>query len=305
MRKSIWIWVWIAVIAFVSAGMLFRARQLKVQKESSAGIAEKEGVTPVEAIRSSEGRIDSSLSFTGGIKAEDEVQVFSEVTGKLTGYSVSEGQNVEKDQVIAQVDRGVTGMKFQIAKVNSPISGVVSSLPLDAGTAIAPQVPVAVIVSMDRVNAVFEVGEKNLMQIQKGKRVLIEVDAYPGEVFAGEIVYISPVFNSYTRTSTFKARIPNQNHRLKPGMYARISVIVDSRFYAVTLPEQAVIEDFEKGGFSVFIVKGSKALKKEIKPGLRAKGRVGIESGLQKDDSIVIKGQEYLQDGQEIKVVAR
>jgi multidrug efflux pump subunit AcrA (membrane-fusion protein) len=88
-------------------------------------------------------------------------------------------------------------------------------------------------------------------------------------------------------------------------MYARISVITDSRLYAVTLPEQAVIEDFEKGIFSVFTIKGAKAIKKEVKPGLRAKGRVGIESGLQKNDSIVIKGQEYLQDGQEIKVVVQ
>jgi len=301
MRKKTWIWI--IIVAFIGFGMWFRVRQLKTQKESSVSSAEKEEATPVEITKPTGGKIDLTLSFTGSIKGEDEVQVFSEVTGKLVKYEVAEGDKVEKEETIAMVDRGVTGMKFQTAKVNSPISGVVSSLPLSAGAAISSQVPVAVIVSMDRVHAVFEVGEKNLAQIQVGKKVKIEVDAYPGEVFTGEIIYVSPVLNSYSRTVTYKARIPNQDHRLKPGMYSRISVIADSRYYAITLPEQVLIEDMEKGKFYVFVVKGSKAVKKEVEPGIRTKGYVGIESGIQKDDSIIIKGQEYLKDGQEVKIV--
>jgi len=301
MRKSVWLLV--IVIVVFSAGVWLRIRQLKTLKEMSPIQEEKEEITAVEVTKPVEKRIDLILSYTGSIKGENQVQVFSEVPGKLKEYKVREGDEVKEGQVIALIDRGVTGMEYNLARVESPINGVVASLPLDIGAAVAPQIPVAVIVNMNRIHAVFEAGEKDIGKLREGKKVIVRVDAYPSITFPGTLAQISPVLNPYSHTVTCRAIIPNPQRKLKPGMYARIDVKVDSYFYNFALPEQALIEDAEKGKYYVFVAVDTRAEKKEVETGLRANGFVGIKSGLKKDEEVIVEGKEYLKDGQKIRII--
>jgi len=83
--------------------------------EKTAGI--KEIAIPVEVATAGERLLKETLRFTGDIRGKDQVHVYPKVTGKLIEYKVQEGEPIEKQDVIALIDRDVTGFKFEPAPV--------------------------------------------------------------------------------------------------------------------------------------------------------------------------------------------
>jgi membrane fusion protein (multidrug efflux system) len=298
MRKAI-VWIIVVVVIFLVGFRIYQARQrVKLQI-----VSEETAVKTVAVIEPTIGDISYTLSFVGNIKGEDQVQVFSEVPGKLLRYTVSEGTKVHKDSSIALVDRAITGMKFEPVRVKSPISGIVGKLFLDQGSTVAPQIPVAMVVRMDRVKAVFNVGEKDLAKVRKGTTAKIRVDTYPEEVFRGKVTRISPVIDPMSRSANCEATISNPRHRLKPGMFAEVDLIVETHKSTILLPREAAIQDLEKGIFYLFIVEDGKAIKKEIEVGLTSKDSIEIKTGVNQGDKVIIKGQHYLEGGEEVEIV--
>ena len=74
------------------------------------------------------------------------------------------------------------------------------------------------------------------------RRTRVEVDAFPGEVFTGRIARVAPVLDPATRTAPIEIEIPNPGFRLKPGMYARVTVTTDERKDALVVPSNAVVD---------------------------------------------------------------
>ena len=77
--------------------------------------------------------LDLVFSYVGNIKARNEAKVYSKVNGKLDSYVLSEGDKVQKDETVALVERDETGLKYELARVSSPIYGVVGKAFLDKG----------------------------------------------------------------------------------------------------------------------------------------------------------------------------
>ena len=71
--------------------------------------------------------------------------------------------------------------------------------------------------------------EKDMKLVPVGTHAAVEVDAFPGEKFAGRVSRVAPVFDPATRTAEMEIEIPNSSYRLKPGMYSRVSLTVDSK----------------------------------------------------------------------------
>lgn len=298
MRKKV-MWIIIGIIVVAVGYRIVRIVQSRAEivKEKTAT------ARPVSTIRVKVGKISSSLSFVGDVKGEDEVSVYPEVTGRLIKYVVEVGKEVEQDQTIALVDRGITAMKYEPAPVKSPIKGIIAKLDLDKGSMVAPQVPVAEVVKMDRVKVKFNVGEKNLDKIWKGQSAEVRVDAYPKRVFWGEVSRVSPVCDPGTRSIPVEVMLENPGHKLKPGMFAEITLLTAVHSNALLLPRTAVVEDLEENIKYVFIIENGKAIKKEIKTGLVSDKEIEIVSGIKRNDEVIVKGQHWVKDGEEVEVV--
>jgi multidrug efflux pump subunit AcrA (membrane-fusion protein) len=93
--------------------------------------------------------------------------------------------------------------------------------------------------------------EKDSKRVPPGTPAAVEVDAYPGEKFQGRVSRVAPVFDPATRTAEMEIEIPNASYRLKPGMYSRVQLTLDSRPNALTVPRNALVELDGKPG--VFI----------------------------------------------------
>jgi len=295
MRKLV---IWIIVIAVVLL-IGYRVVQRIGQRGASA-VVEEERKVPVRAVEVTKSSINEVISFTGDIKGKDQVNVYSEVPGRIREYAVKEGQWIGKDGLLATVDRAITGLDFESAKVRSPISGIVGKIYLDKGDAVAPQVPVALVVRMDVVEVSVSVVEKDMPKVKEGQKAVIRLDAYPDTSFTGKVISVSPVVDPVSRTATAKISLGNRKGLLKPGMFTRVDLVVQEKKDAVVVPADAVLGRAEN---YVFVVEGGKASRKVVRLGVREKNSIEITDGLEAGDTLIIVGQRVVEDGEVVAVV--
>ena len=135
--------------------------------------------------------------------------------------------------------------------ITSPVDGFVSKRFSDPGAFVGPNSPVVAVVDIRTVRMVANLVEKDMKRVPVGTHAAVEVDAFPGEKFAGRVGRVAPVFDPATRTAEMEIEIPNTGYRLKPGMYSRVSLTVGSSANALTIPRNALVELDGKPG--VFI----------------------------------------------------
>jgi RND family efflux transporter MFP subunit len=171
-------------------------------------------------------------------------------------YEAAMAQNDLARAQFEQAKARVEELKITLANtiIASPVDGFVSKRFSDAGAFVGPNSPVAAVVDIRTVRMVANLVEKDMKRVPAGTSAAVEVDAFPGEKFAGRVSRVAPVFDPATRTAEMEIEIPNGDYRLKPGMYARVVLTVDSRPNALTVPRNALVELEGKPG--VFITSG-------------------------------------------------
>lgn len=291
---------WIAIIVIVGI-IIFRVVQ-KFRKTEEKAVKEVPMEVVIENVE--KGDIAQILEYTGNIAGQEQVQVHPiEETGRLIKYLVKEGNRVSKGDVIALVDRSIKGMEFQSAKITSPISGTVAMLFLDKGAMIAPQIPIAMIANMDKVKVAIQIIEKELPRIKKGQFARAKVDAYPDKTFTGRLTELSPAVNPLSKTAKGEIIINNPRHLLKPGMFARVELIVDEHKGVLVVPNKAVLKRENKE--IVFTGAGGIAKQKEVKTGFKDENYTEIISGLELGEPVIVLGNYGLRDGAKIRVKSR
>jgi RND family efflux transporter MFP subunit len=186
----------------------------------------------------------------------------------------------------------------------SPVNGFVARRVVDPGAFVSPNQPIADVVDISRVRMVANVVEKDLRRVEVGESARVEVDAFPGETFKGRIGRVAPVLDPQTRTAQIEVEIPNVAFRLKPGMYARVTLTVEHHANALVVPNNALV-DFE-GKRGVFLTRNKQtATFQPVETGIEEPTRVEILSGLQDDDDIITTGASGLRDGDRILLPRR
>ena len=271
---------------------------------SGCGEKQKKAVIkkfPVKAVEVKRDIIKESLFYVGDIKAKDEVIVYPRVTGKIIEKVLEEGDQVKKGDVLAYIDRDEVGFQFKKAPVEAPIDGVMGMVYVDIGTSVSPQIPVGLVVNMDAVRVNVNVVERDLPKIKKGQTAQIELDAYPEEMFNGRIEKVSPMVDLASRTAFVEIVIPNRAHRIKPGMFARIKILIKEREGALIIPRDAIIR--EDSSNYVFVVKDNQAFRKKIELGINENNKFEVIKGLEEGELAVTMGNTRLKDGVKVEVI--
>ena len=257
-------------------------------------------IIPVRIMKVELRDMKQSLDYIGNIKARDEAVIYPKVSGKIIEKLKEDGSRVDKGDALAYIDRDEVGFTFEKAPVESPLSGIIARVYVDKGTSVTPQTPIALIVDMDIVKIQLDIPERYVGDVALGQGADIYVDAYPGERFIGKLTKISPVIDLDTRTMPVEITIDNDGHRLKSGMFARVSLIIKEIKDAPVILKEAIIG---KGAYLyVYAVEGGKAVMKKIKTGIRQDGYLEVTDGLKEGEGVVIMGQHRLRDGSGVKV---
>lgn len=302
MKKTIGILIVVLIFFFV----FFRL--MVVFKERKAQTAEvKERVIPVEVEVVKTSPYTPILNYTGEVKGIEEINVFPKASGKLVEMKIKESDRVKKDQVVAIIDRDITGLDYKLVETTSPVEGIVGKIYLDKGAQVSEPSggsggsPLAQILNLDSVKIVIQVTEEDLPKIKLNQKAKIKVDAYPDREFSGVVTLISPTLNSLTRTASIEIAIPNRDHLLKPGMFVEVRLVIGKTENLVLIPKHTIL--IEAGKKKVFVLKGSKAEERWVDAGFSDKDLTYIKSGLSPEDSLVTLGQNQLQPGDKVKIV--
>lgn len=194
-----------------------------------------------------------------------------------------------------RAQRGVADRALQDATIRSPFEGLVARRQVSRGEFVNVGQPLFELVALDPIEVEFSLAERDSARVAVGQKVDITVSPYPGEVFEGTVSVVSPTIDAKTRTLRVKARVPNTEGRLRPGLFARAELGVALRQGIVMVPEEAVLQ--RAAGQLVYVARGDLAHRVIVTTGAHRDGLVEIVEGLAPGDEIVVRGQAALGDG--------
>lgn len=204
--------------------------------------------------------------------------------------------NVETAMKVAKANYEAAATRLGYAHIAAPFKGYITKRFLDAGANVTSNnVTLFTLMDIEEMKILINVLEKDIPMIEKGKKAIITVDAYPGKEFYGTVTRLSQAVDLSTRTMATEIDIPNGEHLLKPGMFANVMLVVDEHKNTLTVGTQSLMKD-EKGSF-VLTVNGNIAHRKYIRFGVEQDAKVEILSGLQDADTIITTGQQFVKDG--------
>jgi membrane fusion protein (multidrug efflux system) len=204
----------------------------------------------------------------------------------------------------AQVER--QEVFLQRKTLRAPFDGVLGIRQVSRGTIVAPGEPIVRLQSVAPIYVDFTVPERHRGSLHTGQALEVSVAAWPDEVFDGELIVVSPDVDVRSRTLKLRGLLENAEHRLQPGMFATVHLILSGEEPVLTLPRTAI--SFFAYGESVFTIQqaGDKLTVKRqpVKVGRTRNEQVEILSGLAADQRVVHTGHMKLRDGQTIVIDA-
>lgn len=215
------------------------------------------------------------------------------------------GTQVAYDEASAKLASAEARVQLSQAKlaqstILAPFDGVVGLRAVGVGDFVSVGKQLITLTNIDPIKVDFRVPEIFLKQVKVGQPINVSVDAVPGREFTGKIFAIDPVVDINGRAIRLRASVPNGDLALKPGLFARIVIVVDQRQNALVVPETAVVPDGV--GKVVFIVENGKAKRVPVELGRRLPGKVEIVKGLTPQMLVVSSGQMRLRDGSTVSI---
>jgi membrane fusion protein (multidrug efflux system) len=218
---------------------------------------------------------------------------------KLVASMAVDNARYEMDALRAQHD--LARLNLGYTEIRAPIAGVVSARHIKVGNTISVNDPTFEVTDLEPLLAEVHIPEREFAKLRRDQAAGIVVDALAGARFAGRVERISPTLDP--ATGTFKATIEvlDPGHQLKPGMFARIGIVLERRPQALRIPRGAIIE--AEGAPTVFIANGDKAEQRAIRTGLTNAGLIEVIEGLTGEERIVVVGQNGLKSGSAIRLI--
>ncbi len=254
---------------------------------------------------------ESELARSRGLLAAGVItkQVFDQIqTSYLSAIAQRKALEAGKGQMAVTASNAV---------ITAPIAGVVANKMLEKGDMAVPGLPLCRILSIDKLKVMLDLVESDVPKVHLGQKVYIKLDAYPGKNFEGELTRIMPYMNAATRTNTVEVVLENPKNEkgqrlLKPGMYGLAELVVDRRENVLSAPEPALLLDnqllvkqsADRILRKAFVVgEGGKVEKRVVRIGSRKGSMIEVLDGLAEKESIVVRGQHGLKDGEVVEIV--
>jgi membrane fusion protein (multidrug efflux system) len=300
--------------------------------------------------------IRQSTKAVGTLHANESIMIRPEIPGRVRQVLFQEGQAVEKDAFLIELDDSelqaelaqaaaqlrvsrltyerikqldIDGKRYvpkqqldEVAgslqaaqaahvlyttrlaktKMRAPFAGLIGIRRISPGDFVVAGQD---LVNLDDVRTLkidFKISETLLRHLVPGQSIEVTTDAYPGETFQGTVYVVDPRVDMSTRSIQARARIPNVQYRLRPGMFAQLTLFLGQQERALLIPEEAVVPQKDKS--FVYRAEGGTARWTEVQLGMRTRGYVQVVQGLREQDLVVRVGHHKLQDGTRIRALA-
>ncbi|MBI4178066.1 efflux RND transporter periplasmic adaptor subunit [bacterium] len=302
--------------------VLERARQDHARTQS---LFEKEFKTrddlekSASAVKQAEAARTESLAALAGVKADtadlDRHPAVLQAAAAMAAAHAAEqaliaalgpaAENVSGVDHHPEVQRALAEMNLAKEKLKdltllAPMNGILSERRVAVGDFVDKGALLFDLVDISSVKIAFKVPERYLGRIRTGQEAVARVAPYPQEAFSGSVYYIDPTVDAASRTALLKMRLQNPGHRLKPGLFANVQIVVGDFPRATVIPEEAVVP--QGGDMFAYVIEANTARLRPIRTGLRSRGKVQILEGLTAGERVVVAGVQKLRDGAPVRV---
>jgi membrane fusion protein (multidrug efflux system) len=225
-------------------------------------------------------------------KAKYDRAVELSAKGFISSQARDEAENLLKvsDATVAQAQA-----RLDKTEIHAPFGGMLGLRQVSVGDYVKEGQDIVNLESLDPLKVDFRVPEVFLKQVQVGQVMQVSLDAFPGQVIAGKVFAINPLVDRDGRAIVIRALLPNNDGRLRPGMFARVRLLVNDKQDSLVIPEQALVPEGELQ--FVFKVVNGQAVRTRVETGQRREGKVEVVRGLQVAELVVTDGQLKIRDG--------
>lgn len=182
------------------------------------------------------------------------------------------------------------GRASELIKVFAPRDGIVTELNVREGMHVQPNTTIMGLADLGSVWIIAEVFESQAEWVAAGQAAEAWLDYIPGSVFVGNVDYVYPVLDADTRTLRVRLRFDNAGEKLKPNMYARVSIFGRLRPSALTIPREALIRGQERNRVVISLGNGGFRVH-EVLAGMESGEWVEIVAGIEEGDEVVTSAQ--------------
>jgi membrane fusion protein, multidrug efflux system len=218
------------------------------------------------------------------------------------------GSTAALDRAQAELAGAEASLRMAEARIGkmrlvAPFDGVVGLRKVSIGALLTPGQEIVNLEQINPLKVDFKVPEMLLASVKVGQVIRLRLDAMGSRAVEGTVYAIDPLLEAGGRAIVLRARIPNQDGTLRPGLFARVVLTIEEKPDAIFVPEQSVLPGSD-GTLSVFKAEDGKAVMTKVAPGERIKGEVEIVSGLKPGDIVVTAGLPKLRPGVTVCLLA-
>lgn len=207
----------------------------------------------------------------------------------------------------AEAALALAQINLRESTIISPIDGIITKKHIDPGNLVRPGDPIVgdrivTVADMKTVKIMVAAAESHAGKIAVGMPAEIRVDAFADKAFEANIYSVHPALDEQTHTIPVEIRLNNDALLLKPGMFARVTLITERKANVVVISGDVILGGKINPHY-VYVVEDGIARKRFVKPGIIEGARCEIADGLKPGEMLVINGMNFLADGIGVEVV--
>lgn len=261
-------------------GEQVEAGDLLVEMNDAELQAEKKRLNHQVELATTQAERQKRLLSEGGVSQEEYDRTVNEL----------EQLRAELERIEAQIEK---------KEVRAPFAGTVGFRNVSEGSYLSPQTTITTLQRTDPIKVDLSVPEQYTNRVQAGQEITFTVrggdQTYEGTVYAAE-----PQVRAETRTLQLRARTPNPEGRLRPGMFADVTVTLGTTDDALMVPAMAVVPTLD--GQRVFVAQNGTAQPRNVSLGIRTDSMVQVTDGLSVQDTVITSGIQDLRAGLSVRV---
>ena len=208
--------------------------------------------------------------------------------------------SLEQLEAMVQANQArVNAARARVANyvVRAPFAGRMGLRRISPGSLVSPGETISTLDDTSTIKLDFSIPETFLGSVREGMDIVASSAAYPDVSFAGIVESIDTRVDPNTRSVEIRARVPNANGRLKPGMFLTVNLI-QRQGKVVALPEEALVPEQQRQ--YVFVAAAGKVERRQITIGRRQPGFVEVLAGVTPGELVVVEGTQKVRDGSAI-----
>ena len=253
-------------------------------------------------LESSEPLADLAAAKAALVDSESQYRRSNELfKTKVVSASQLEQLEARRDADQAAVKAAESRLAHTV--IRAPFAGQLGLRRVSMGSIVSPSTVITTLDDTSQIKLDFDVPEVFMARLERGLTVTARSAAWPDLVFTGQVISIDTRVDPISRTITVRALLPNENARLRPGMFLTVSLLKDD-VRSLLIPEEAIVPERSKQ--FVFVV-GEEDLvqRREVRTGRRRPGQVEILEGLSAGELVITEGTQKARPGHPVRIMQR